>query len=163
MSEKKKIFVVFISPFDVLNKRKVSSVLKGLSEIGEQEYGGYELWIPNDEAAYDLGGSYPLQPMEVRLTNAERRLTRPRMFQAQHELQLSIQVVMAKEVDAEKEVRFLLIASDSRAFVKKVGTILYHEGAQYGIVDAFREDKKNYIRWEKKREKQAEGGDTKDV
>ena len=153
MSEKKKIYVVFISPFDVLNKRKVSSVLKGLSEIGEGEYSGYELWTPNDDTAYDLGGSYPLQPLGVRLMNAERRLTRPKMFQSENELQVSIQIVMAKEVDveAEKEVRFLLIASDSTVFVKKIGTILYHEGTQYGIVDAFREDKKDYIRWKKKR------------
>ena len=154
MSEKKKIFVVFISPFDVLNKRKVSSVLKGLSEIGEEEYGGYELWIPNDEAMYNVGGSYPLQTLGLRDRNIVCRLKQPSMFISEGELQRWIKETTEDRAGHNQEVRFLLIASDSRAFVKKVGTILYHEGAQYGIVDAFREDKKNYIRWEKKREKQ---------
>ena len=160
MSENKKIYVVFISPFDVLNKRKVSSALKGLSEIGEEEYSGYELWMPNDDAAYDLGGSYPLQPLGVRQANTERRLTRPKVFQSENELQVNIRMTLESAPEVEKDVRFLLVASDSRAFVKKVGTILYHEGAQHGIVDAFAEDKKDFIRWEKKREKKEDGGDS---
>lgn len=157
MSEKKKIYVVFISPFDVLNKRKVSSVLKGLSEIGEDEYEDYALWMPTDDAMYDLGGSYPLQDMDTRERYTNRRLRTALIFQSETELKVNMRQTVRNATLLGKEVKFLLIASDPRQFVKKVGSVLYHEGCHYGIVDAFSDDKKDFVKWQERKSGKVRG------
>lgn len=146
----KQQYIIFISSFDVLSRRKMSSIYKGLGEIKDRGgYFGCSYWILGDVLTYEISGSFPLQHEDLRIANLKTALNNPgnnpTFFYTEKEIKDGMQ--SQENNFPTLQTRYLLLQSDSRDLVKRMGNILFHQGMQYGIVDAFQRDKKDYIRW----------------
>ena len=157
---KKQQYIIFIPSFDVLNKRKVSSIYKGLAEVKDEAFVGHSLWMLGDRLTYEMSDSFPLQNEQVRIDNMRNLLKEPEIFHTEKGIKDGAQY--REENYPNFETRYLLLRADPRKLVKNVANILFHQGLQYGIVDAFSEDKKDFIAWQKRRERKKGEGDAEE-